>query len=602
MNDWLAQALIFFGSSVVLVPVFQRLGLGSVLGYLIAGVLVGPHALGLIAEAESISNLSELGIIFLLFLIGLEIQPRKLWSMRRHLTLLGGFQISACTAVFFAVALALGLPGPVAAVIGFALSLSSTAFATQTLTERNLFNTEPGRASFSMLLAQDLAAIPALALIPLLLVTKVASTTPAWRSAAIGIVTILALILSGRYLFRPVFRIIAATRSRDMFTAVTLFIVIGVTVLMRAAGLSVELGTFIAGVLLADSEYRHELEVNLEPFRALLMGLFFIGVGMGVKLELISRDPVTTLGLAAAYLILKAAIIYGVGRAFRMAPYPAKVSALTIAQGGEFAFVIFGILATDHVLPTSTLDLLTVIITASMAMNPVLMKFDEGVMNWWRRRRGVDHADDFDEIFGEAPRVIIGGFGRFGQVFGRIMRAQQIAFVAIDQDPTQIELLRKFGNKVYYGDVSRVDLLEAAGAARAEFLVLAIDDVEASLQAVKNAQEHFPHLKIYARARNRGHVFDLMERGVTRIKRETIDSSVSFVRDLLVDLGYAPRVAERLITRFRQHDQLMLEEQFKVRTDDRSLISVSKQGAQQLAEVLTQESDHSRIQHLNEER
>ena len=601
MSDWLSQALIFFGSSVVLVPIFQRLGLGSVLGYLIAGVLVGPHAFKLIAEAESISNLSELGIIFLLFLIGLEIQPRKLWSMRRHLVGLGGMQIVLCTAVFFAAALAAGLPAPAAAVIGFALSLSSTAFATQTLTERNLFNTEPGRASFSMLLAQDLAAIPGLALIPVLLSNKVARTTPAWQSALIGIATIAVLILAGRYLFRPVFRIIASTRSRDMFTAVTLFIVIGVTVLMRAAGLSVELGTFIAGVLLADSEYRHELEVNLEPFRALLMGLFFIGVGMGVKLELIVSFPWATLGLSVLYLVTKTGIIYGVGRAFRMASQPSKVAAMTISQGGEFAFVIFGILSFDGVVPNTTLDLLTVIITVSMALNPFLMKTDEAIVRRWSKRRGVA-VDEFDEIRGETPRVIIGGFGRFGQVFGRIMRAQGIPFVAIDQDPTQIELLRKFGNKVYYGDVSRVDLLESAGAARAEVLVLAIDDVEASLEAVTRVREHFPHLKIYARARNRGHVYDLMELGVTRIKRETIDSSVNFTGQLLIELGFEPRVAARLIERFSQHDQLMMEEQFKVRTDDHSLISLSKRGAQQLAQVLTEESSHSRIGSPNVER
>ena len=598
MNSYLEQAFVFFSASVVLVPIFQRLGFGSVLGYLIAGVLVGPAGLGLIHADERLGHLSELGIIFLLFLIGLEIQPRKLWSMRHQLVGLGLVQIVLCTVVFSGVGLLSGLSATAAVVIGFALSLSSTAFAVQTLVERGLFATEPGQSAFSILLAQDLVAIPALAIVPALVATQARESAPMWQTALIALAMIPILIGAGRFVLRPLFRMIASTRSRDMFTAVTLFVVIGVTVLMRAAGLSVELGTFIAGVLLADSEYRHELETNLEPFRALLMGLFFVGVGMNVKLELLVHQPIFTLSFALGYLLLKSTLIYAAGRMFRLGHHSAKAMALAIAQGGEFAFVLFGIVAEDGVVAASTLEMMTAVITLSMALNPVLVRLDETMVRRWGRRAA---RPEFDEISGETPRVIIGGFGRFGQVFGRIFRAQGVPFVAIDHDPTQIELLRKFGSKVYYGDVSRLDLLESAGAAKAEFLLLAVDDVETSLKTAELCQTHFPHLTVYARARNRGHVYDLMELGIKHIKRETFDSSLAFTRDMLVDLGYDPTEAKRLVQRFREHDEQMLRESFKIRTDDRSLVSLAKQGAAQLADVLAQESSYTRISYPSKE-
>jgi len=587
--DLLEQALIFISAAVILVPIFQRLGMGSVLGYLIAGIIVGPHLMKLITDAEKILHFAELGVVFLLFLIGLEIQPRKLWSMRVHLFGLGGLQVLSGTVVFSAIGAAAGLSWVTAGVLGFALSLSSTAFALQTLTEKNQFNTEYGRSSFSVLLMQDLVAIPALAIIPLL-GASTAGAPPSARKIILVILGAVGLFLASRHLVRPLFRLIASTRSREMFTAVTLLVVIGVASLTQAAGLSAALGTFLAGVLLADSEYRHELETDLEPFKSLLMGLFFIAVGMTVNLGLIASEPLIIAAMTLAYVIIKIALLYAVGRLFKLSHQTSKLMALTIAQGGEFAFVIFGISQRFDLANAEAIARLTIVITLSMALTPLILKAEEWLA---RRRNQLASKPEFDKIDDESPEVIIAGFGRFGQIFGRICRAQNIRFVAIDQDPDQIELVRRFGNKVYYGDAGRVDLLQAAGAAKAKYLVLAVDDVETSLRTARTVREHFPHIKIFARARNRGHTFDLLDLGITHVKRETLDSSLYFVRDLLVDRGMAADRATNLIEKFRRHDETMLIEQHKVRHDDKMMISVSKQAAIQLADVLREDETKS---------
>lgn len=589
MTNYIEESLVFIGASVLFVPIFQRLGFGSVLGYLIAGVLVGPQALKLIHDSESVAHLSELGVVFLLFIIGLEIQPHKLWSMRKHLLGLGGLQILICTTVFATVGMMVGISPVASAVIGFSLSLSSTAFAMQTLMEKNLLNTEFGRASFAILLMQDLMAIPALAIIPALATTAEKTDSP--PTAWLGLVIILALVVVSRYLIRPAFRAIASTRSREIFTAVTLFIVLGVAALMQKVGLSAALGTFIAGVLLADSEYRHELEVNLEPFKGLLMGLFFIAVGMGVSLDLIAQKPILIFSTAIAYLLGKAALIYGVGRFFKMNHSNSKLMALNISQGGEFAFVIFGIVTQMSLAPSETMSILTAIITISMALSPLLNMADEKLSEKIRKQQ----EPEYDEIKGETPKVIIAGFGRFGQIFGRIMRAQDIPFVAIDVDADQIDLVRKFGSKVYYGDASRKDLLDSAGAANAKYFILAIDDVEMSLRTAETVRTNYPHLIVFARARNRGHVFDLLALGVQNIKRETFDSSLYFVRDLLAEMGLQKDKATRLIERFRDHDEIMIKKQFSVRGDEKSFLSVSQQGVAQLQQVLNDDTLQSNI-------
>lgn len=588
MSEIILHALIFIGTAVVFVPVFHLLGFGSVLGYLISGVIVGPYVTGLIKDTHATAHSAEIGVIMLLFVIGLEIQPRKLWNMKKDLIGLGGIQVLVSMLVFSILGIFVGLPVTTAFVLGFGLSLSSTAFAVQSLVSKNNFNTEFGRGSFSILLMQDLMAIPALALIPGLgLIKEQTGTSYVWFFPVFVVI----LALSSRFLIRPFFRFIARTNQREIFTVTALFIVLGVAMVTLKLGLSAALGTFIAGVLLADSEFRHELEANLEPFKSLLLGLFFITVGMSVSLPLILSRPLTVFGLAVGYLFIKSSIIYGTARLFKMNHLNSKMMALTIAQGGEFAFVIFGIAASVGLAEEETLRLLTAVITISMAINPLLVFIDEKI---------DEHSENgalpkFDQIQGEDPEVIIAGFGRFGQMFGRILRAQRIPFVAIDHDADQVELLRKFGNKVYYGDVQRLDILESAGAHKAKYFVMAIDDVETSIHAVKLIKSHFPNLEIFARARNRGHAFDFIEAGVTHVKRETFDSSVNFVGELLVAMGRPKDKAQAVIEKFMVHDYEMMLEQYKVRNDDDMFITKSKQAGAQLSKVLSDESIMSYI-------
>ena len=590
MSHFIQQALVFIGASIILVPLFHRLGLGSVLGYLMAGVLVGPGGFGFIKEVESVAHLGELGVVLLLFIIGLEIQPRKLWSMRQSLLRLGLAQILLCSLVFMLIMKAFGVNWTMAALVGFALSLSSTAFALQTLSERNQFNTDFGQAAFSILLAQDLVAIPAMALIPML--AKDATNTEfSWLSLLPFVTTLTAIILAGRFLMNPLFRAIASTRLRELFTAITLLIVFGVASLMIGIGLSAALGTFLAGVLLADSDYRHELEADLEPFKGLLMGLFFIAVGMSVNTDLVIQQPLMIVGCAIGYLVIKILMIYAVGRLNKLKHESAKLMALNIGQGGEFAFVLLAMALSGKIIDAQALQVLTAVITLSMAINPLISKLNERLTKFDKDMP----KPNYDVISNENPEVIIAGLGRFGQIFGRLLRAQNIPFVAIDHDPDQIELLRKFGHKVYYGDASRADLLTTAGAAKAKYFILAIDGGEESLEVTKTLKRHFPHLKIFARARNRGHLFDLKDLGVEFIKRETFDSSLYFVKDLLVEMGFKTEQAQTMVEKFKEHDEIIMSEQYKVRTDDKMFVSISQQGQSQLEQVLSSETQQSYI-------
>lgn len=589
MSDILNQALFFIGAAVLFVPLFHRMGFGSVLGYLVAGLVVGPYGFKLIKDLDSVAHVSELGVVLLLFVIGLEIQPRKLWSMKNDLMGIGGTQIFFTTLVFGMIAMWLGYSPTTSFVLAFGMSLSSTAFAVQTLTANNNFNTVFGKSSFSVLLMQDLIAIPALAIIPSLGLVRAADA--GFNLSWLFPVLVIGLVLASRYLIQPVFRIIARTNQREIFTITALFVVLGVAMLMLQIGLSAALGTFIAGVLLADSEYRHELEANIEPFKSLFLGLFFIAVGMTVSLDLIVDKPFLTFGVALLYLTIKILIIYGTGRLYRLSHLNAKFMSLTIAQGGEFAFVIFSIAMTSQIAEIETLKFLTAIITISMALNPILAKVDEKLT---QRKESVVEPQ-WDEIKDEAPEVIIAGFGRFGQMFGRILKAQKIPFVAIDQDADQIELLRKFRNKVYYGNVLRLDILEAAGIKKAKYFILAIDDVEASVKSAKLISEHFPHVKIFARARNRGHAFDLFDLGIKHVKRETFDSSVFFVGELLKEMGVHPEKARTLVEKFREHDEIMMMEQYKVRDDDDMFMSQTRQSSLQLSRVLEEENSKSYI-------
>lgn len=583
MNGFLVEALIFLAASILLVPIFQRLGLGSVLGYLIAGIVIGPSGLKLINDSESVLHFAELGVVLLLFVIGLEIRPDKLWQMKKDLLKLGGSEMLLGTILFSGLIYLYGEEVLSALILGFALSFSSTAYALQTLMDKNNFNTEFGKSSFSVLLMQDLLAIPALAVIPLLGNQNGGGDN---KLLFFFPVFVIMLVLVNRFLMRPFFRLIGQSHSREIFTATALFIVLGVSVVMMKIGLSAALGSFIAGVFLADSEYRHELEANLDPFKSLLMGLFFIAVGMSVSLSFIMERPLLVFSFVAVYLTSKVLIIYGIGRFSGIGNMNSRSMAFTIAQGGEFAFVIFGLAFASGLLNRETVQLFTAVITLSMAINPLLLFANERLQS-----RKLSSPAIYDEIKGETSEVIIAGFGRFGQMFGRILKAQKIPFVAIDHDADQIELLRKFGNKVYFGDASRMDILESAGIKGAKYFVLAIDNVELSLKTARLIKEHFPHVKIFARARNRGHHFDLLEIGVHKIKRETIDSSLNFTGDLLQELGFEKEKAKRVIEKFRRHDELMLLEQYKVRDDDKKFISTTEQGTAQLADVLNEETE-----------
>lgn len=585
MNSFINQALFFIASAVILVPIFHKLGLGSILGYLVAGIIVGPYGLSMIHETEMLKHFAELGVILLLFIIGLEIQPSKLWSMRRRLFGMGDLQILTCSLAFMAIAMISGISTIPAAVIGFGLSLSSTAFALQTLADKSQLNTEYGQSSFAVLLMQDLIAIPALAIIPTLSQDD-SATGLSLKTLGLFLLIIVGLVLVSRFLIRPAFRIISATRIRELFTAITLVIILGVASLMLSIGLSAALGTFIAGVLLADSEYRHELEADLGPFKNLLMGLFFIGVGMSVNLELIIAKPLLILGLSIGYILLKMLLVYFTGRVFKLSRTNSKLMALTIGQGGEFAFVIFGIALTYHMADPEILSILTVVITLSMALSPLLLLLNDKYEAVVCKEKA---NPNYDQIQNEAPEVIIAGFGRFGQIFGRILRTQKIPFTAIDRDPNQIELVRKFGNKVYYGDASRLDIMEAAGVAKAKYFILALDDVSDSIKAAETLTEHFPHVKIYARSRNRGHTFDLMDLGIQHIKREMFDSSLNFTSELLKDMGMDSHKVDEIIRKFAKHDHEFIAVQHKVRNDEKMFMSVYNQAQAQLAEVLSQD-------------
>lgn len=593
-HSFVIYALIFLAASVISVPLSKKLGFGSVLGYLVAGALIGPSALGLVYGSDDLAHFAELGVVFLLFLIGLELQPRRLWEMRTQLIGLGVGQVVTCMITLGAVFhFGLEIPWVASLVAGFALALSSTAFSVQSLVEKGELKTPYGQSIFSVLLMQDILAIPALAIIPALGVSATRIQDYDFGNF-LGIVLFVAfLIVSSRTWVGRLFRWIASSGSREIFTAMTLLLVLGVSYSMYAVGVSMGLGAFLAGVLLADSEYRHEIEVDLEPFKALLMGFFFMTVGITVPLEKMFEDPFRILGWVFLLMGIKFVMIYWVGRWGKLSPINARRTAMYLALGGEFAFVISGLTLQTQLLNFEQAQTINLVVTFSMVLTPVLFYFINLIDRYYGNKNKVTRpADEFDY---KEPKVIIAGFGRVGQIFGRILRAQGIPFTAIDHDPDQIQLLRKFGNKVYYGDCSREEILHAAGAGQAKFLILAIDDIRSSVETAQIVKERFPNIKIFARARNRQHVYELMEIGIQRIKRETVDSSINFVGELLVEMGIPENQAQRIISRFRDHDEALIKEQFKNRHDETTLISMSKRGVEQLEQVLKDDALQSYV-------
>jgi monovalent cation:proton antiporter-2 (CPA2) family protein len=578
-HAFLYYLLAFLGTAVIAVPLFSRLGLGSVLGYLVAGSLLGPWGVGLINDAHQIMGIAEFGVMLLLFVIGLELKPSRLWVMRKAVFGMGGAQVALSTILFGVIISRFGHSGAASLVAGLGLSLSSTAFALQILAEKGQINTSFGRASFAILLFQDLAVIPLLGLVPLLgsvtHETSAFSILPAFR--IIGIIA--AYLIVARFLLRPLFRMVADTKNREVFTGAALLVVIGSGALMEAVGLSMALGTFLSGVLLADSEYRHQLETDLEPFKGLLLGLFFMSVGMSVDYGLILKRPIAILGIVLGFMCLKSLVVYGVGRAARFSDDAAKNMAAILPQGGEFAFVLYGVAVQSGVMESSLADLLIVSVTFSMVLTPLFGIINEKLLC----RRPTPVNEPFDNFPLQKNPVIIAGFGRVGQIVGRVLRVQNIPFTALEHDPEQVEQIRRFGNEIYYGDASRLDLLEVAGAKEAKVFVLAIDDVESSLRTARMVKEHFPHLKIFARARNRDHVYELMTLGAHVINRETFASSLELSEQLLVELGMTSDVARLTVLKFRGHDERVLIEQQKLYGDETKLVNYSKQAAQQLA-------------------
>jgi monovalent cation:proton antiporter-2 (CPA2) family protein len=583
----LAEFAIFLAAAIVAVPLFKRLGLGSVLGYLAAGAVIGPFALGLIQKVEEKMQLAEFGVVLLLFLIGLELAPARLWKMRGTVFGLGGAQMLVTGLALSGAGLALGLGWAPALVVGIALSLSSTAFVLQMLAERNELATAHGRSAFGILLFQDLAAIPMLAIVPALAGQGGVATGNPWLKALTIAGVFAGLVLTGRYLMRPLFKIIASARTQELTTALALLVVVGTALLMHEVGLSMALGAFLAGVLLAESEYRHELEADIEPFKGLLLGLFFTTVGMSVDFSLVVRSPGTVLGLVLGLTATKLGAMYLVARITGHEGGTVNRLAISLSQGGEFAFVIFGVAERSGVIHSPLMNLLVVVVSLSMVLTPLLMLLYD---RWAARVKARTPQRPFDEIDGGEAQVIIAGFGRFGQIVARLLRANRISFTALEINTAQVDFVRRFGSKVYYGDASRLDLLRAAKTDKARLLVLAIDDPERSVLTAKTVLQHFPHVKIIARARNRAHVYALMALGIQNVIREAFHSSLLAGQMTLEELGLSPVDARETVRKFQEYDEEVLLQQFKFRDDEKALIATAQQSTKDLEKIFEQDA------------
>jgi glutathione-regulated potassium-efflux system ancillary protein KefC len=555
-SSMLESTIVYLAAACVCVPLASRLKLGSVLGYLAAGCLIGPFGVGVVKDAEATMHFAEIGVVMMLFVIGLELDPKHLWKMRRAVFGGGALQLFASALPLGLGVLALGLPWQAALVVGLALGLSSTAVAMQTMAEKNLSATPVGRTSFAILLFQDIAAIPLLAIVPLLAAGPEGDTNSGgWLDAVQALGAVAAVFVVGRFLTRPLLRALVKTRLREMFSAFTLLLVLGTALLMSSVGVSMGLGAFLAGVLLAGSEYRHALETDIQPFKGLLMGLFFIAVGMSIDFGLIARQPLFVLGLVLGFQVVKVLSLRLIAGPLAVTPRHRWLLAALLAQGGEFAFVVFGVARSKALLPGEWDGLLTLAVALSMALTPLLFILHDRFL-----APEVQDAREADTIEDEGSDVIIAGFGRFGQIVGRLLLASGVKATVLDHDPEQVELLRRFDFRVYYGDATRLDLLEAAGAARAKILVLAIDDPDTSVALVEAVREHFPALEIVARARNVGHWSRLRSLGVRVVERETFESAVLVGRRALEALGVAAYDALERANTFRRHNVRSLED------------------------------------------
>jgi len=585
---WLINSLIYLSAAVIAVPLSRALGLGSIIGYLAAGIAIGPWGLGLVKNVQDILHFAEFGVVLMLFLVGLELEPRRLWNLRRPIFGWGSAQVLGCAALLCGAAMLAGVPWRIALVAALGLALSSTAIALQVMGERNMLPTSSGQAGFSILLFQDVAAIPILALLPLLGTAPQADQGASlWLEAGRILAVVGGIILGGRLLLRPLLRWIAKSRTPEIFTAAALLLVVAIAALMQLVGLSMALGAFLAGVLLAESEYRRELETDIEPFKGLLLGLFFIAVGMSIDFGVLAKSPGLMALIVVGFLAIKGAVIYGLARAMQLPMQERPVFTLLLAQGGEFAFVVFQAATGAQAITGQTASLLIGAVAVSMLLSPlVLVAVDKLLLPRWANC----NTPQLEEISEQQDKpVIIAGFGRYGQIIGRMLAMQGIAATVLDHDADMIEAARSFGYKVFYGDASRLDLLRTAGGATAKVLVIAVDDTAQSLAIADLAREHFPHLELVARARDVTHMNELRDRGILRIERELFESSLRSGRTVLEVLGFAPHEARSQAMRFRRHNLELFEQMYPHHKDRAKVIAVVKQGRRQLEEQMAQE-------------
>ena len=586
-HSFLFQALVYLAAAVLLVPFSKKLGLGSVLGYLIAGVIIGPALLGFVgSEGEDIMHFAEFGVVMMLFLIGLELEPEKLWNSRRVIIGLGGMQVAVTTIVAGTLVYITGIDSKASVVLGMIISLSSTAIVMQTLSEKGLTKTRAGLDAFSVLLFQDIAVIPMLAFFPLLSENTgdtnpnhyagptLVSNLPAWAHTLVVLGSVAVIVFAGRFLVRPLFNIIAKTRLREIFTATALLLVVGIAVLMTQVGLSPALGTFLAGVVLANSEYKHELESDIEPFKGLLLGLFFIAVGASVNFSLIMQQPLMIISIVITIMLVKALVLFALGK-WRKRPASQNVLfALSLSQVGEFAFVLLSFTMHEGIISKQTSDLMMAVVAISMAFTPLMMLLNEKILQpkIYRLYRNTPNDNEPGEIDERNP-VIIAGFGHFGNIVGRFLRAHNIGTTILDTDADRLELLRKMGFKVYYGDASRHDLLLAAGAEHAKIIIIALEPPEKRLETIETIKKHFPDLRMFVRAKDRYDAYDLMNAGMLHVYRETIDTSLRLGVDVMGFLGHKHEEAQRAAIKFFVHDEANLKHLSSIRDTDEYIVT-----------------------------
>jgi monovalent cation:proton antiporter-2 (CPA2) family protein len=599
-NNFYIQAMVYLAAAVLFVPLAKRLGLGSVLGYLLAGVVIGPYVLGFIGqEGQDLMHAAEFGVVMMLFLIGLELEPSLLWRLRKSILGMGSLQVIGTIIIVGALAMATGMPWQQALATGAVMSMSSTAIVMQTLREKSLMKTTAGQSAFSVLLFQDIAVIPMLALFPLLatLPPKGGDThsssqwlehLPAWLHAVVVLAAVAAIVVAGRLVVSPVLRIVARSRSREVFTASSLLIIISITVLMSLVGLSPALGAFVAGVVLANSEYRHELESDIDPFKGLLLGLFFIAVGASIDFSFILSQPLRVLAWVAGLLAAKTVILFGLARAFRLSTEQNLIFSTSLSQVGEFAFVLLSFTLTQGILPQETVNLFVAVVAITMALTPLMILFNEHLL-LPRIDTELKEEKPADEIDEKNP-VIIAGFGHFGNTVGRFLRANRIRATYLDLDSDRVDVLRRLGFKVFYGDASRYDLLHAAGADDAKIIIIAIDDAAKRLEMVETVKKHFPHLHILVRSSHRYDAYDLMNAGMLHVYRESVDTSVRLGVDAMKLLGYRSYTAKRLAKTFIKLDEQNLKKLASIRNQD-EYISTARQFIEEIELIVQADAE-----------